>query len=243
MAVVCIISAGIAAGLTMGLLSLDVSKLEIKAMVGTPAEKEASKRLLPIVRNHHLLLVTLLLFNSLASESLPIFLGELMPNYVAVSVSVVCVFTFGEIIPTALFTGPNQLLIAASMYRIVHILMGFFYPIAYPISILLDYLFGNQEDIISGINRHDLQSLIHSQLMIAPHGIDTSTSTLPPPPPIMQTPNATSGMSTQPTNLLKHTEVALLSSILELAGCSIIEAMIPLSDVFMLSTDTLLTSE
>lgn len=82
MGVCCVVIAGLAAGLTMGLLSLDASKLEIKAMVGTPQEKIAALRLLPIVKKHHLLLVTLLLSNSMASESLPIFLGEVVPNYI-----------------------------------------------------------------------------------------------------------------------------------------------------------------
>lgn len=80
MSVLCIGIAGLGAGLTMGLLSLDQSKLEIKAMVGSPAEKLAAIRLLPIVKQHHSLLVTLLLTNSIASESLPIFLGEVVPN-------------------------------------------------------------------------------------------------------------------------------------------------------------------
>jgi hypothetical protein len=80
MSLVCVSLAALASGLTMGLLSLDQSKLEIKAMVGSPAEKLAAIRLLPIVKQHHLLLVTLLLTNSIASESLPIFLGEIVPN-------------------------------------------------------------------------------------------------------------------------------------------------------------------
>ena len=230
----------------MGLLSLDVGKLEIKAMVGTPDEKAAAVKLLPIIRHHHLLLVTLLLFNSLASESLPIFLGELMPNYVAVTVSVVCVFTFGEILPTALFTGPRQLLIAASMHRIVHMLLGLFYPIAYPISRLLDYLFGEQEDECSGINRHDLQSLIHSQLQAAPQGViylPGAGDVTPLPTLLNSHPGEPQSQSQSQSQLLKHSEVALLSSILELAGSSLLDAMVPLCDVFMISADTLLTAE
>ena len=61
-----------------GLLSLDITKLEIKSITGTKKEKSAAARVLPIIKQHHLLLVTLLLFNSLANETLPIFLGALV---------------------------------------------------------------------------------------------------------------------------------------------------------------------
>jgi metal transporter CNNM len=61
-----------------GLLSLDITKLEIKSITGSEREKAAAIAVLPIVQQHHLLLVTLLLFNSLANETLPIFLGALV---------------------------------------------------------------------------------------------------------------------------------------------------------------------
>jgi len=61
-----------------GLLSLDITKLEIKSITGTDREKSAAVCVLPIIKQHHLLLVTLLLFNSLANETLPIFLGALV---------------------------------------------------------------------------------------------------------------------------------------------------------------------
>ena len=41
-------------------------------------------RILPLLQRRHLLLVTLLLFNSVAAEALPLALDELVPGYVAV---------------------------------------------------------------------------------------------------------------------------------------------------------------
>ncbi len=72
MSVFCVVAAGFAAGLTMGLLSLDTTKMQLKAMTGSPWEKEAALRILPIIKKHHWLLVTLLLSNSLANEALPV---------------------------------------------------------------------------------------------------------------------------------------------------------------------------
>ena len=91
--------AGIASGLTLGLLSLDTTKLEIKAMIGNEQDREAASALLPFVKRHHFLLATLLLFNSLSNESLPIFLGDLVPNWLAIILSVSLVLVFGEVWP------------------------------------------------------------------------------------------------------------------------------------------------
>ena len=55
-ALFCVTCAALAAGMTMGLLSLDQLKLKIKIAVGTMQEKQAAKRILPIISNHHLLL-------------------------------------------------------------------------------------------------------------------------------------------------------------------------------------------
>lgn len=163
MAFVCVLISGLAAGLIMGLLSLDVTKLEIKSIIGDDIEKEAASKLLPIVKQHHLLLVTLLFLSSMASESLPIFLSELMPGYVAVLFAVVLELLFGEILPTALFTGPNQLYIAVSMVNLVKFVMKMLYPVAYPISLLLDRWFGDEEKEAARLSRSEMHILISMQ--------------------------------------------------------------------------------
>lgn len=112
-AFLCVIFAASAAGMTTGLLSIDTLKLKIRLEVGTDAEKRQAQRILPVIANHHFLLCTLLIYNAAATEALPIFLDALVPSWAAVVISVTLVLVFGEIIPTALFTGPNQLAIAS----------------------------------------------------------------------------------------------------------------------------------
>ena len=51
---------GIFSGLTLGLLSLDVMSLKVLMEGGHPQERENAKKILPLVENHHQLLVTLL---------------------------------------------------------------------------------------------------------------------------------------------------------------------------------------
>ena len=98
MVLVCVICAALAAGLTMGLVSLAPRNLQVKAMTGAADEAIAAESVLPLIRNHHLLLVTLLLFNAVASEALPVFLEKIVPPYVAVMISVVLVLVFGEVL-------------------------------------------------------------------------------------------------------------------------------------------------
>lgn len=83
-------------GLTMGLLSLDVMTLKIMKDGGSMKEKKQAEKILPIVKRHHLLLVTLLLANAAAVESMPIFLDKISSPVIAILVSVTAVLIFGE---------------------------------------------------------------------------------------------------------------------------------------------------
>lgn len=95
-------------GLTVGLLSIDISALETKFTFGTDIEVKQARRILPIVKKHHLLLVTLLIANSLAMEALPIMIERMVGNTASVIISVTLVLMFGEVIPQSLCTGPRQ---------------------------------------------------------------------------------------------------------------------------------------
>jgi hypothetical protein len=105
MVFVCILCAGFASGLTQGLLSLDFTEMKIKSRSGTPNEKKYANKLIPVIKRHHLLIVTLMLWNASATEALPIFLSGLVPEYLAIVISVTLVLFVGEIIPAAILTG------------------------------------------------------------------------------------------------------------------------------------------
>lgn len=84
-------TAGTVAGLTMGFVSLDPTYLEILKRTGTPEQKEQARKVAPLVNQHHLVLVTLLLANSAANEALPIFLNRVVNEYLAILISVTAV--------------------------------------------------------------------------------------------------------------------------------------------------------
>lgn len=161
--VVClVVMAGLMSGLTMGMLSLDNLNIKILQMEGTDQEKKYAKQVLPVIQKHHYLLVTLLIMNAAANEAMPIFLNKLVPEVTSIILSVTCVLFFGEIIPSALFTGKHQLRIAAWLTPFVQLLMLICGPLAYPISKLLDCLIGEEIDI-NRYKRKELKALITLQ--------------------------------------------------------------------------------
>ena len=91
--------------MTLGYTSLDTMKLQIKVAIGTEDEKASAEAILSLLENRHQFLCTLLVFNVICAESLPIFMDELMPAWLSVLLSVTAVVLFGEVIPAGIFTG------------------------------------------------------------------------------------------------------------------------------------------
>lgn len=156
----CVMLAALAAGLTMGMLSLDPLSLEIKRRASTdPIERQWSSELLPLLVGHskrHRLLCSLLLMNSIANEALPLFLDELFPSKLAsIGVSVTLVLVFGEILPSALFTGPNQVELAAKLVPLVKTVMFVLAPIAVPIAKVLDRVLHDDSGGDGGEHKND----------------------------------------------------------------------------------------
>lgn len=135
-----VLVAGVMSGLTVGMMSLDELELEMKLAIGDEKEKSQANRILPVIKKHHLLLVTLVLGNAAAFEALPIFLDRMFPATMAIVLSVTFIMIFGEIIPQAMFIGPSQLTIASLFVPLVRLLMICFFPLSYPIAKLLDKL-------------------------------------------------------------------------------------------------------
>ncbi|PHT50138.1 DUF21 domain-containing protein [Capsicum baccatum] len=77
----------------------------------------------------------------LNDTSLPIFLDKLVPSLVAILVSVTLILMFGEIIPQSICTRYG-LTIGATVAPLVQLFLWLFFPIAYPISKVLDWMLG-----------------------------------------------------------------------------------------------------
>ncbi|OSX76591.1 hypothetical protein BU14_0184s0018 [Porphyra umbilicalis] len=170
----CLVVAALVAGLTLGLMSLDMVGLEIMAQSHNPAEAAAARRIQPVRKQGNLLLVTLLLTNTLASELLPLVLETLYPGGpVALVVSVLSLMLFGEVIPQAVCSR-HALQVGAWLIGFVKVLRAILLPLAWPIAAALDAVLG--EEIGTVYSRHELSGLIdaHSRNR---HGVLTEDET------------------------------------------------------------------
>ncbi|RHY28679.1 hypothetical protein DYB32_005778 [Aphanomyces invadans] len=251
--------AGMMAGLTMGLLSLDKLNLQILQLEGSDVEKERASRVLPLIQRHHRLLVTLLLFNAAANEALPVFLARLVPETQAIVISVTSVLLFGEILPSAVFTGKSQLAIAAGFVPFVELLMALAFPLAYPISKMLDWCVGEDHDV-TRYKRKELKALVALQKEARPLPSRGSMLSFSPSKNAMKARRSAAiysavadpGMNQdsdpdeghQPHATHLHTdEVTIIHGALDLTAKTVRDVMVPWSEVFMLDEDCRLTKD
>ncbi|KAH9655362.1 DUF21 domain-containing protein [Citrus sinensis] len=173
--------AGLMSGLTLGLMSMSLVDLEVLAKSGTPKDRKhaavvnwcmytdeklfANKplascftKILPVVRNQHLLLCTLLICNAAAMEALPIFLDGLVSAWGAILISVTLILLFGEIIPQSVCSRYG-LAIGSTVAPFVRVLVWICYPVAFPISKLLDVLLGHGR--VALFRRAELKTLVN----------------------------------------------------------------------------------
>ncbi|XP_023634735.1 DUF21 domain-containing protein At4g33700 isoform X2 [Capsella rubella] len=152
-----VLFAGLMSGLTLGLMSMSLVDLEVLAKSGTPQYRKYAAKILPVVKNQHLLLVTLLICNAAAMETLPIFLDALVPAWGAILISVTLILLFGEIIPQSICSRYG-LAIGATVAPFVRVLVFVCLPVAWPISKLLDFLLGHRRAAL--FRRAELKTLV-----------------------------------------------------------------------------------
>ena len=156
------VTAGIMSGCTVGLMGIDKLALKMKAASGSEEEKIHAKRILPLLADHHLLLVTLLLCNALALETLPIVVEMIVGEAYAVVISVLLTLFLGEIIPQALCTGKGQIPIVSALSRLIRVFMFILWPVSYPIARVLDKVIGH--NIRKKLNNEELKVIFAMQL-------------------------------------------------------------------------------
>ena len=174
-------------GLTIGYMSLNKSDLRRKQKLGN---KFAAK-VLQLRKNVNLLLCSLLLGNVSVNIAIPLYLDKLMVSvvkdyiypiieqltflpesfvsylsvtFIAGSISVVSILIFGEIIPQAV-TARHALKIGAFFYPLMRLVIFLFYPICYPMSLILNKVLGTEgltvfqkEEIVELIKEHNVNT-------------------------------------------------------------------------------------
>lgn len=134
-----ILASGLFSGLTLGLLSLSKSELEMKIKTGNKkAEKVYSVR-----KRGNLLLCTLLVGNVAVNSAISIILASVVSGLLAGVIATSIILIFGEIIPQATFS-KYALELGSRTTWLVKIFIVIFFPICFPIAYLLDKALGRE---------------------------------------------------------------------------------------------------
>ncbi|CAL8077533.1 unnamed protein product [Orchesella dallaii] len=148
---------GLFSGLNLGLMSLDKTELKIIMNTGSKAEKTYAQSIVP-VRNHgNFLLCCLLFSNVLVNATLTILVDDLTSGLIAIAGSTLSIVIFGEIIPQAICSRYGLAVGARTIY-ITKFFMALTSPLAYPLSIILDKILG--EEIGNIYTRDRLKELL-----------------------------------------------------------------------------------
>ena len=157
-AIVLVAFRGLFSGLNLGLMSFSAEDLKIIIKgSGDPDERIWAQKILPLRDRGNLLLCTLLLGNTLVNAVIAILLADIASGTVGALVTTALIVVFGEIIPQSVCSR-HGLRIGAMAVPIVWAFVYACWVVAYPISILLDFLLGRE--VTAVYSRHELLALV-----------------------------------------------------------------------------------
>lgn len=138
-------------------MALDLPDLRRKAKLGN----KAAKRLLPLRKNIHLLLGSILFTNVGFVTASAIVLGDSLNGFVAAAISTFLLVIFGEVFPQAIFS-KNALIWTNRFYWLLQAMRIITYPASKPLQLLLDRLFPLQKNALQ--TRRELGLIISEHL-------------------------------------------------------------------------------
>ncbi|HEX4775094.1 MAG TPA: CNNM domain-containing protein [Candidatus Saccharimonadales bacterium] len=157
-----ILVSAICSGLNIAVMSLDLADLKRKAKLGN----KPAARVLPLRRQAHLTLASILLTNIAAVSATSLVLGQRLNGWFAGLLSTLLIVIFGEVMPQALFSR-NALGWSSLFAPVLRFMIVITYLISKPLQLLLDGLFPRERPRLQ--SRHELG------LLITEHQTDASS--------------------------------------------------------------------
>lgn len=159
-----VIASALCSGLNIAVMALDLAEIKRKAKLGN----KNARRILPLRRNAHLTLASILLTNVAAVSATSLVLDQRFNGWIAGLLGTLLIVIFGEIMPQALFS-KNPLAWSSRFAPLLQLMTVITYVVSKPLQLLLDELFPREHPHLQ--TRHELG------LMIAEH-LDTDESEL-----------------------------------------------------------------
>jgi metal transporter CNNM len=150
---VLVLFSAICSGINIGIVSLDEGDLRRKAKLNNAD----AKRVLPFRKNLHLTLAAILLTNVASISGTSLLLNNRFNGLIAEVASTLLIVIFGEVLPQAFFAR-YALRFCARLAPLLRLMIIVTYPIAKPLQLLLDSLFGSVQPHLQ--SRRELGVLI-----------------------------------------------------------------------------------
>lgn len=153
-----VLTSAVANGLILAFFSQDTSRLLVYQGVENRRKSSYAKGILKVLYYKHQLLITLLLVNVIANEALPVIFSYLFADYwyLTLALSVTFILSVTEIIPMSISSRFGFYIAGFFSYPVL-LLVFLFFPITWPVGIILDYLLGVPESLY---NKEELKSFI-----------------------------------------------------------------------------------
>lgn len=160
----CMAVGALMSGLLMGVMTLDPLMLGVKSRsANTSEERIMAMKLMPFSQNKNLVLVSILIVNCAVNEALPVFFDALLDSpWLSILCALTVVLLVGEILPSAYFTGTDQVRIAFRLIPVLRFVIILTSPISYPLGKLMDKYFHEGDDR-SAFKRGELSALVRIQ--------------------------------------------------------------------------------
>ncbi|GAC1386538.1 MAG: hypothetical protein NVS1B7_4370 [Candidatus Saccharimonadales bacterium] len=120
-------------------MSLSIDDLKRKTKLGS----KSASRVLPLRKNIHLSLASILLTNVAVISATSLVLDSKLNGLIAGLLSTLLIVVFGEVIPQALFTR-HALRFCSRLSPVLTLMIIATYPISKPLQLILDKLFAHQ---------------------------------------------------------------------------------------------------